>query len=1062
MSHEPRGRARSASHPIWRDRAVTAAGTTREPSFVGRVAEINRAMRMLGAARQRDGQVAVIAGPAGIGKTRLAEEIVGQARRRLARTAIGQCSRDGESPPLWPWATIMRQLGAREDLLEERAGEPAGGRFARFLAVLDYLRAPSPQTPFVIVVDDVHLADSATLLLARFLARERRGLPLLLLLTRRDPGPERDPDVRELLAELDRQAVALALPALSQDGVARYLSACGVTLPGPELLEVVTAVTAGNPLHLRSLVLQSGLGASGLRGGLEHAVARLLEQVSADDRRLVGLAAVLGPEVSVHEVARVADTSPALAAETLARACRLALMVEREGDRLAFIHDLVREAAASSLAVSDRLDAHARAAVLLGGREPERLLRRAHHAFAAASRSRKDAALAVETAREAARALLGADGFESAAALLARAVDVQDAAALTAPSAELLTERAEAVLACGRLAEARPLFRQAVRVAEAERDPSVLARAALGSSGVWLAEHRAADEMERVLALQRRALEGLPADARVLRARLAVRLAAEEAYRGGPLAPLLEAVEAVRPLGDAHALAEALSLYHNVLMTPEHTWKRLALANEVIAAAAAAGDGLRVLLGLCWRTADLFLLGDAGGSAAGEDLRLRADALRCRSVLFIGRTMEVMLVIRAGRLEEAEQAAEECFALGNEVGDVDALAYRGAHLCAIRFFQGREAELADLSAAMAGSPSLIQRERAFSAAAALFALRAGNAERARAMLQELAREGVASIPAASSWLITMLAVAEMASLLEDRPVARDVYDALLPYADLPVMGSVAVVCFGSVQRTLGIAALTAGQLDLAIEHLAAAVAANERLAHRPAAIQARAELALARLRRGRKEDLAPARALLQQALAAGESAGMSGLVARWREARTAAEAPGATAERRVARMDLVQAGRWRVAYEGEVATVGDRSGMRYLAQLVAAPGEAFPALALVAQGSAPAEAQRAEAVMDRRALAEVRERIRAIREQPELSPGDEAELATLTQELTRAMGLGGRPRSFADAQERARTAVQKAIKRAIETIALANPAVGRHLSERIETGAVCCYRPLSS
>ena len=241
--------------------------------------------------------------------------------------------------------------------------------------------------------------------------------------------------------------------------------------------------------------------------------------------------------------------------------------------------------------------------------------------------------------------------------------------------------------------------------------------------------------------------------------------------------------------------------------------------------------------------------------------------------------------------------------------------------------------------------------------------------------------------------------------------------------------------------------------------MAAAVAANERLAHRPAAIQARAELALARLRRGRKEEAAPARALLQQALAAAESTGMSGLAARWREARAHAEAPRAPAERGVARMDLVQAGRWRVAYEGEVATVGDRSGMRYLAQLVAAPGEPFPALALVAQGSAPAEVARAEAVMDRRALAEVRERIRAIREQPEMGPADEAELATLTQELTRAMGLGGRTRSFADAQERARTAVQKAIKRAIEAIALANPAVGRHLSERIETGAVCCYRP---
>jgi hypothetical protein len=97
--------------------------------------------------------------------------------------------------------------------------------------------------------------------------------------------------------------------------------------------------------------------------------------------------------------------------------------------------------------------------------------------------------------------------------------------------------------------------------------------------------------------------------------------------------------------------------------------------------------------------------------------------------------------------------------------------------------------------------------------------------------------------------------------------------------------------------------------------------------------------------------------------------------------------------------------------------------------------------------------------MDRRAVAEVRDRIRTIRQQADLAPGDEVELAGLTQELARAIGLGGRMRSFANAPERARTAVRKAIKRAIDAIAQANPAVGRHLAARIETGAVCCYRP---
>lgn len=63
-----------------------------------------------------------------------------------------------------------------------------------------------------------------------------------------------------------------------------------------------------------------------------------------------------------------------------------------------------------------------------------------------------------------------------------------------------------------------------------------------------------------------------------------------------------------------------------------------------------------------------------------------------------------------------------------------------------------------------------------------------------------------------------------------------------------------------------------------------------------------------------------------------------------------------------------------------------------------------------------------------------------------------------THELVRASGLGSRIRSFADVPERARTAVRKAVKRAIEQVSAANPVVGQHLASRIETGAVCRYR----
>jgi hypothetical protein len=860
------------------------SATRGRTSFVGRNAELRQFLALWRSTAHGRGESMVIRGPAGIGKTRLAEECAARARRRGARVAFGRGGHDGDQAPLWPWRTILRELGAPEGIVEERAGDVTPGRFSRFLAVLDHLRAVARTAPLVVVLDDLHRADSASLLLARFLGREGRGLPLLLVFTHRDDVVPARAEAAALVADVLHGATSITLEGLSDEAVAAYVTAAGLPAPDPELLRALAGVTRGNPLHLRSVVTQSRLAATGMTGGLEPAVQRALEALSAADQRSVGVAALLGTDVFVHEVARVADVAPTSAAEALARAAEAGLVVARDDGRFAFVHEVLRQAALASRPASERLEAHARAALVLTGAAPDRQARRAHHALAAASRSREDARTAVVIARQVAAALRAADGFESTAALLARCVDVHETAALSGPLAELLVEWAEAVLACGRLAEARELFQRAACVAEAEGQAAALARAALGLGGVWVSEHRLSYEAERVAVLQRRALDALPAEATVLRARLRMRLAAEEAYRRGPLAPVLDGVAAARAFGDPLALAEALSLGHHALLSPEHTWERPALVDELIAAATAANDGLLVLIGLCWRTADYFLLGEPRAVVALAELRLRADALHCQSVLFIVHAMEVMLAVRDGRFEAAEAAAQACYELGRQVGDADALAYYGAHLIAIRSFQGREAELADLAASIAGSPTLMDtRERAFASAAALFALRAGRPEAAQRLLRQWAEDGLASIPSSSTSLATLLVVAEIAAALQNAPVARAVYEALRPYADLPVMASLAVVCFGSVHRPLGIAALAFGEPELAVDHFTAAVAANERLGNRPAAIQAQAERALAEMRRGSVDDVRRGRLRLDQAMAAAEAAGMGGLVTRWHE-----------------------------------------------------------------------------------------------------------------------------------------------------------------------------------
>lgn len=1001
----------------------------------------------------------VISGPAGLGKTRLAEELATRARAHGARVGVGRCWHNGEAPPLWPWREILRDLGVPDHVLAGQPAESAHDRFGRFVAVLEQLKSVARAGPLVIVLDDAHMADAASLLLARFLVRERRSLAALFVLTRREEIKEAAS--REVLTDLERDAAWIELAGLPPAAVRAYLTASGLRTVTPEQLEVVGTITKGNPLHLRSVAMRSTLDGNVL-GGLERALAQLVGQLPPRHRPIVGIAAVLGLAITPAELTRVADVSPALVAEALERARGLGLV---EGTPPAFVHDLVRDAALGALSTDERLDAHARAAAALGGSVgfgAEPALRRAHHALAAAGRAPADADFALRTAREAAATLRASDGFEAAAALLARAVEVRADVAPSAPASGLHVEWAEAVLACGKLAEARPLFRRAAQLAEVEGDVLALARAALGLGGVWLREHRLTDETARVDALQRRALAALPPEApeaMVLRARLVARLAAEDAYRGGPIAPVIAAVDAARRTGDAQALAEALSLCHHVLLSPEHSHARPALADELIAAAAAAGDGLLTLIGLCWRAADLFLVDDRRAEAALEELRLRADTLQCGSVLFIVRAMDVMRAIRAGRFAEAEAEAAACYAFGVEVGDADALAYHGAQLAAIRVFQGREAELADLTAAISASPTLIlERERSFALAAALFALRAGRSAPARALLAQLEREGIASLPPSSTWLTSMLAVVEIASALDDAAVARAAYDALLPFAELPLMASLAIVCLGSTHRPLGLAALTCGEIERAVEHLTAAVGACERAGHRPATIQARAELGLALIRRAADGDVPRGHVLVEGAIAAAEAADMAGLAARWRVTVDAVlGTPARASAGGLARMALApQPGYWQVAAEGEVATVADRVGLRYLARLVQSPDRQLSALALVADDSIPSGG--ADPVLDRSAVAMLRARIAELREQPVLTADEETELDVLVKELGGALGLGGRTRAFADAPERARTAVRKAIKRAIEQISATNPVVGRHLATRVTTGSVCCYR----
>jgi len=1025
--------------------------------FVGRATELHVLADALSAAQAGDARVAVVTGEAGIGKTRLCREIAGRAGAIGFAVAWGSCWPDGGAPPLWPWGTVLDGLRDPAAAASPSPTPPDPGgteidaeRFSRFAAIADQVAHACDRSPVLVIIDDAHAADAGALLLARFVARALARRPFMLLLTSRptgDGGP----------SWVDSDALVLGLGPFSLDETGEFLR--DRRLDDGEL-RTLYWLTGGHPLYLSHLLARGGDGETS--DNVRAAITRALSGLSPATTHVLRYAAVLGPAPAEADLPAVAGIPPAAVRDALEEAAAGGLIALTEPGGFTFGHEIVREVLHDQLSVADRTAAHARAAAALAPRGQARadlLARYAHHAVHAAPRSPSDAGRAVAACHDAARALVGGFAYEQAATLLATATTLHGNARLASPLAPLLVDHAEAVLQCGRLGDARGLFDEAATAAARERDPVALARAAVGLGGVWVNEHRGRLDWERVVGLQRRALDGLPEGETGLRLRLRVRLAVEDVYRGGPVGPALDALAEARGHGDGRVLAEALSLCHHALLTAEHTYARVELADEQIRVASAAGEGMLALVGLCWRTVAAFHVADPRAVQLLAELRERAEFLSCLSVLYIVDAMETMLTIRAGRLDEAEARAYRCFELGTEVGDADALGYLGAHLTTIRWLQARDEEMLATVERIAESPTLNPAEFAFAATVAGLAARAGEHARAHTILDRVTADGLAALPQSSTWLAGMQSIVEAARILARADLARQAYELLLPYAELTVAPSLAVTCFGSVERVLGLAALAYGDLDRAVDHLDRAVVANRRLGNRPVTAVTGAELAEALLARQGPGDRAAAIAHLTTARVEADAMGLELRAREWADRLAGYAEEVATIVHR-GRQWTLTIGRWH-------AVVADRLGVGYLAQLLTNPGRPISAHQLA--GGAPEVGGPApQPILDERARAAYRARVTALTDEIGYAEGAgdgdtaerlRAELDALLAELRRNTGRRQRSRSFADPAERARTAVRKAIKRAIDDIASAEPAIGTLLRETVTTGATCCYTP---
>jgi class 3 adenylate cyclase len=258
--------------------------------FVGRDAERAWLRAALDRALGGQGQLVLPAGEAGIGKTRVAEELDADAHAREVRVVWGRCHEGEGAPAYWPWRLVLPELVAAATT--PQAAEPLDPEMARFRlfdAMAASLRAAAADTGMVVILDDLHWADRASLLLLEFVARELADSRLLLVGTYRDVEVDRHHRLSGTLAELFRQPVTscLTLGGLDQDQVGRFIGNVAGIDPRAELVAALHGRTEGNPYFVGELVRllaaehrleASGLLAGGVPEGIRHVIGRRLNR----------------------------------------------------------------------------------------------------------------------------------------------------------------------------------------------------------------------------------------------------------------------------------------------------------------------------------------------------------------------------------------------------------------------------------------------------------------------------------------------------------------------------------------------------------------------------------------------------------------------------------------------------------------------------------------------------------------------------------------------------------------------------------------------------------------
>ena len=594
------------------------------------------------------GSLFLIGGEPGIGKSRLADTFAREARERGARVLWGKCWEGAGAPAYWPWIQVLRAhiRNTDRDLLRSQLGKAAAdvarilpelgdlvgelpapapetdaSRFQLFDSTADFLRRISADAPTVLILDDLHSADTPSILLLRFVAQQIGDMRVVIVGTYRDIELTPDHPMTQAIGEMTRDPTThvFALHGLSEAEVGRLIEAATGRAALSTTVTRLWRDTGGNPLFvgeaMRLLAAEGRLDDDAaaaripfmLPTGVRDVIARRASQLSPGAGEALRTAAAIGPEFGVDLVSRL--VSPRTdASAALAEAVKAGLVQAITSGRYRFSHDLVREALYEETEPAERAHLHRRIAEaiedLYAATAGDHAARLAYHYFRAVEvgglvaddgTSRQIAEKAHRYARQAGDQAMAAVAYEEASRLYGMSVAAVDLGRDPDPveRISLLLRRGEAESRAGDIFTSREIYLEAGEEARSSGQAKQLAMAALGYGGRLVWARSGGDT--RLPTLLQEALVFLGGDDDVLRVRLLARLACSwrsdpEQYGQSDVISL-QALELARRVGDPATTAVAIIGRFYATWWPHNPEFRVALADEMLTIATGLGDG---------------------------------------------------------------------------------------------------------------------------------------------------------------------------------------------------------------------------------------------------------------------------------------------------------------------------------------------------------------------------------------------------------------------------------------------------------------------------------------